>query len=806
MNKRSKLLKRLIIAILLLACVAAFVAHKFVQNYGFDGLGDFIAVYRHNKNLASKVEPLEMKIILSDDDYDFLKKRRDKAIERGIQINDGEDNYVPCKIIQNGDTVKAELRLKGHMTDHLEGDKWSFRVKTDKKPVLGMRRFSLQEPGTRNYAYEWVYHQLLKKEGIIHLNYDFIHLQLNDKDLGIYAIEEHFGQHVLEHNNRPAGAILRWNPNLYWEWRIDELQGTFLNEQYSNYSSSFVEPYEKGTVEDDSVLLNTYMRGASLLEAFRRGEMITSEVFDVILMARFHAIIDLVGGHHSLDWSDVKFFYNSKTNKIEPVGYESFSVRKTESISGQRIPDVYEPPGFNYHDRLFADPVFFAAYIKELERIADEKYFNNFIAGIQDELDKKNGIIAREYPYKKFTFLPYFENIDLIRQNLQLPKPFHAFLETKNDSSIAIQLSPVSDFPIEILALVVNGKHEIPIANPFTLPAKARNTYAHYFVVSFKHADLKLKNLVLKARIPGSSWIFETEVSDLPAHKKIDPGNQLDDKSELTSKNQHPALINYHDSIWFFNSQEISIDQSLVFTDSQDVLVFFPGQTVNFEEHGSIFSFGRIEFRGSSEEDGNIEVTASQTTGSTGINSMPKIILQAGDLTCSNVSFYETENFLSATDAEIYFTQCRFGDIHHEFMSAKLSVIHFDQCGGGTVASLGYFEQSMLRLRDSFFKNGNQFIEANGSDIDLIACDISNFSVCAVLSYSSSLRSWNSNFSGKDYIGVLNHASEMNLHGGIVSTATTGFLLDEKNNLPGESTYLLYRCEVNNISSLEKRP
>ena len=49
------------------------------------------------------------------------------------------------------------------------------------------------------------------------------------------------------------------------------------------------------------------MFAANRLERFRRGDLITSEVFDVGKMAKFHAIIDLVGGHHSLDWSDVKF-------------------------------------------------------------------------------------------------------------------------------------------------------------------------------------------------------------------------------------------------------------------------------------------------------------------------------------------------------------------------------------------------------------------------------------------------------------------------------------------------------------------
>ena len=54
---KSKLLKRSILALLLLSCIGLFVAHKFVQRYGFDGIGEFISVYRTNLKLADEVEP-----------------------------------------------------------------------------------------------------------------------------------------------------------------------------------------------------------------------------------------------------------------------------------------------------------------------------------------------------------------------------------------------------------------------------------------------------------------------------------------------------------------------------------------------------------------------------------------------------------------------------------------------------------------------------------------------------------------------------------------------------------------------------
>ena len=431
--------------------VGIYFANNQAKSYGYEGVVDVLSTYNKNTKLAKKVTAEQLKISMSGSDFDFIKTKREVALDRGIQINEGE-NYVPCTIDFNGDKSIGEIRLKGHMTDHLQGNKWSYRIKTE-KPVNGMYRFSIQHPGTRNYIYEWLYHQLLKNEDVIHLNYDFIEVIVNEENLGIYALEEHFGQHVLERNNRPKGAILRWNPELYWDQRIDRLQHAFIDEQYSDFSSSFVEPYDRGTVKNDSGLLSNYQKGAYLLEMFRRGKLSTSEVFDIERMARFHVIIDLVGGHHSLDWSDVKFYYNSTTERVEPVGYESFSVRKTEKIAGQRIPEKYGSLQFNYHDLLFSDPLFYESYIKNMERIVSEAYLHNFMSKIEVELDEKMGLIGKEWPYRKVSFDGYFNNVKLIRNNIDLPKPFHAFLESEIQGQLTIAVTPVSDFPIQIIGI-----------------------------------------------------------------------------------------------------------------------------------------------------------------------------------------------------------------------------------------------------------------------------------------------------------------------------------------------------------------
>ena len=49
------------------------------------------------------------------------------------------------------------------------------------------------------------------------LRYEFIQVSLNGRDLGIYALEEHFEKRLIEHGRRREGPIVRFNENAGWE-------------------------------------------------------------------------------------------------------------------------------------------------------------------------------------------------------------------------------------------------------------------------------------------------------------------------------------------------------------------------------------------------------------------------------------------------------------------------------------------------------------------------------------------------------------------------------------------------------------
>lgn len=786
---KGRLFRNALLILLALGSAGLYFSNRFVKSKGFENLGDFISTYRTNKSLAENVEPSSVQLLLSDPDYAFLKKKRQEALDRGIQINDG-DNYVPCQVVYKEDTCAGEMRLKGHMTDHLEGDKWSFRLKTEDE-VMGMYRFSLQNPATRNYAYEWVYHELLKQEGIIHLKYDFIRLKLNDKDLGIYAVEEHFGQHVLRDNQRPPGAILRWNPELYWSHRISELDGTYLDEGYSGYGASFPEPYDGGVVKRDTVLVNNYRQGAALLEAFRRGEKSTSAVFDIDKMARFHAVIDLVGGYHSLDWSDIKFYYNSLSGKIEPVGYESFSVRETVKIAGQRTPEDYATTGFDYHDRLFADPVFFKVYIQHLERMATPAYFDRFSESIQTELDLKRGVLAKEFAYIKFSFLPYYDNIERIQQNLALPKAFHAFLENFNDTVVRIAITPVSDYPVEILALNVDGKKTYTIDSAFTLPPKARDTYAHYFYVEFSVQSKKLKNLTIKAQIPGSSHVFEVPVSDLPSYKGAEESlPNLDEQADS-------GLVWINDSVAVLKGNRVSIT-GLVQIPKNKTLIIHEGQTIRFEEQGRFYIAGSMKIYG---ETGDVGFSSGSNSG------LPRVTIDHGEFLAINCFFTHIDGaFLKVNGGKVRFESCIMAETKANFITAHQADVRFINCAAGTINSLGVFDQCIVKIKEFSGKKGDTFITAYGSDIEMYSSSLFGFNVVSDLNYNSNFSSWGSKFEGNGMLARLNHVSIFNTYSSAIVSGDLGFEVDlASTGLPGESFYELYKTSSAHLKKIETR-
>ncbi len=513
--KRSKSKRRwplILGGTVLLLTVAGIGGDRALKSKGHPGLPTFIKQVARNYPASFAVEPEQLSVSVAEEDMAELERVVVEARERGVILPEG-NSYVPARLEHAGAEFKAKLRIKGKLTDHVEGRKWSFRVVAKKDGgFLGMRRFSLQHPGTRNYLCDWLYHRLMAAEGVIALRYGFVNVRFNDDDLGIYAYEEHFGPELLEHNGRLPGPLLRFDPALFWEHRLNEMAKLRFDEPFAAYQAAAVDAFGSSELVKDEQARAQFEEAVALLDGFRRGELGASEVFDADRIARRHAILDLIGGHHSMDWSDVKFYYDPVAKRLEPVSYESFSAFPLRTLAGSDRFIGRGDPEMDLHDRYFNDEVIFRAYVKHLERVSRKSWLDSTFVAVKPALDSASATLYREFPYKELDRSVYYRNQQVIRKLLHGPKPFHAFVEDTAHQVVRITALPIEGLPMEVFGLVLpDGRKVKPMAGR-VIPCRKPGRMGQPMELRFEVRASSLDGMKLECSVLGASTKREVEV------------------------------------------------------------------------------------------------------------------------------------------------------------------------------------------------------------------------------------------------------------------------------------------------------
>lgn len=565
---------------------------------------------------AVKAHPTIVKISISEDDMARMKMQREQALERGIMTNEG-DNYVSATIIYGKEKTKADIRLKGHMTDHLQDKKWSFRVKPDKK-LNGMKRFTLQHPGTRNYLYEFFFHQIAKDLGIVALRYDFVKVYVNDEMWGIYAMEEHFTKEMLAANGRENGPIIRFNPDLYWDGRLKELEGARLAEDQNTLYGSFPEAYGMGKISKDDSLVALYEEAYNKMNAFIHGKIKTKKIFDIDKLADYHALIDLVGGHHSLDWSDVKYYYNPESRLLEPVAYESFSIRETKTLAGSFKYDQWNDKAPSFHALLFSDKDFFEAYMKSVKRLSKKEFMDGQLAKHKDRLERKYAILNLQYAYKSWNTAPYYGNQKSMKA-LSNPKlHVRAYAHEKN-GKLVLQLANLTNLPIEVKKIKY-GKQKL--TDNFVIAPKKRFSYPTPIEMETNLEFVKGEKCAIETSVLGMSKEIDTEA--LPIELK-----SFSDTAVITNKDISTNI--YIDSIRktaLIGSGTIT--ESLHFSSDWTVKIY-PNAKVVLGRNVCLKIDGRSYFRGNEEEPISINCDSGSTIKNSNIAQWSYVNFSASD-------------------------------------------------------------------------------------------------------------------------------------------------------------------------------
>ncbi|MBN1889208.1 MAG: hypothetical protein JW850_14540 [Thermoflexales bacterium] len=368
--------------------------------------------------------------------YEQIAAVREHALKLGILL--AKDNVqVPATLRYEGVDMPVEISLKGDWTDHLRGDKWSFRIRMDNNyRLFGLAVFSIHNPPVRNYANEWGYMANLRRDDVLGLRYQFVNLVLNGQPKGMYALEEGFSKELFEAQGRREGLIMRYNEDLMWTYRA-----LYAKRYVPRGIEAFymLDEYQAGKIASWPGLAAQRQVAEGMLRGVWTGQLPASEAFDVELMGRFLALTNLWGGRHGLYWHNLRYYYNPLSMRIEPIGFNANALHEGNS-------EIDWPPEVFYND-----PSLQAAYVEAALDVTSPDYLRQLEADLGAEFAALNEILEPEFGELPLPWDKLRERAQEIRQRLQPYQAVYAYLPSSLTGTV--EVGNVLDWPVQLVGL-----------------------------------------------------------------------------------------------------------------------------------------------------------------------------------------------------------------------------------------------------------------------------------------------------------------------------------------------------------------
>jgi hypothetical protein len=382
-------------------------------------------------------------------DYNTILDQRAEALEMGVFLG-GEEEFVPATMhLQDGASevlLPVRMRLiQGPARSLGDNEKWGFEVRTlDGSTLMGMSRFSLQDPASNNWLYQWAFLQTLRQEGVLTTDYRFVDLVFNGDERGIYALQEGFGDELLLSQDQPAGVIVEFAPERLWE-SIRHYQGdaeAALADPLANLSSSGyqfleVDTFRDATISEDELLTAQKNTAIGLLRGLQSGELTAAQLFDVEKYGTFLALVDLWGAMDALSLTNLRFYYDEENGRLQPIAYNA------NPLSTDKRIDLAS---------TYGDPAIQAAYARAAQRISQPKYLEELRLAMEPELDllrqAVDAEISQESPWELLE-----ERQAQMRQSLQPVQPVFSYLGSPSQTmsaTIQIDVANILNLPVVI--------------------------------------------------------------------------------------------------------------------------------------------------------------------------------------------------------------------------------------------------------------------------------------------------------------------------------------------------------------------
>ena len=233
---------------------------------------------------------------------------------------------------------------------------------------------------TTIYAIATNWDKIFEKEDILTTRYDFIPVYLNNKNLGLYAYEEHFEKQLIESQHRREGPILKFSEDQLWASRVAKQESNF-----PLFEANKIIAFQSNKILRDSTLFNEFINAQNLVYEYKYAINHASKIFDIDKLAKYFALVDLIRAYHGIIWHNQRFYFNPILSKLEPISFDcccGVMQWPNRAIYGNyNIGSVKRKnDGVFMIDHLFADKLFVKKYLYYLEKYSSKKYVNSILS------------------------------------------------------------------------------------------------------------------------------------------------------------------------------------------------------------------------------------------------------------------------------------------------------------------------------------------------------------------------------------------------------------------------------------------
>tara|TARA_B110001452_G_scaffold156958_1_gene130613 strand:- start:117 stop:2822 length:2706 start_codon:yes stop_codon:yes gene_type:complete len=672
-------------------------------------------------NMFSKLDTLYIDI-----DHKNIIKIENNRIEK---IKNNKTNFIKAKaeIKYKDQVLNTSIRLKGDRAIHYEDmEKSSYRLELKKNNFYkGMKSFSIQKPRIRNYVWEWIFHEFNEEFNSIKLKYEFVNLNINGKNKGLYVIEEVFSNNLLEKNKRRAGPIFGLDENFSTNFEIAKLD-------------VYEAKYWKKT-SNQKIFLTAKAKIAKLKDR----DIPLNEIFDIKKWANYFVISDLLGTQHGYFAKSVKMYYNPISGLIEPIPFDGHKIPHYNYH--ESIKEIYQEINLSSYDEALKkgtwlkyfflnkdeslNILFYKEYLKSLKRITDKNFLDLFF---KENLNKINLINSKIYldsfkadynsKRKSGIGIYYFDKEDIYKRSEFLIKrfSFDKDLIKVEDTDSKIIISNLSK--TNLRSQIISIDCEFIIDNQKKIKS----------IIFQKYLTFKDQHIIKNQSNLENSKCFNLRLKDAINNKIYDIKIDLVSREKIKKINYN--YLNFfkknNKNILSLKENFLKIDRNIFIPSGYSISVS-PGQSILLIDNAFIFSESNWIINGEISNPVNIMGTKNNFGGGIFINSPHKSILRnlnvsylSGlDMSMKNKDMF-TKTSISKNNDNIYnyllvknpnyknnLSEYKiFGAINFFETSVELHNITYSNISS---------EDTINIIKSNFLINHNNFFNINSDAIDI---------------------------------------------------------------------------------------